>query len=57
MPARLMYTLDAYIVYRKNMTGTEYENYGRQYQTFQKIIAVYDTEPDNFPRYHYGALL
>lgn len=57
MSARLMYTLDAYIVYRKNMTGTEYENYGRQYQTFQKIIAVYDTEPDNFPRYHYGALL
>lgn len=36
------------------MTGTEYENYGRQYQTFQKIIAVYDTEPDNFPRYGTG---
>ena len=33
------------------MTGTEYENYGKQYQTFQKIIAVYDTEPDNFPRW------
>ena len=37
-------------LYRKNMSGTEYENYGRQYQTFQKIVAVYDTEPDNFPR-------
>ena len=33
------------------MNGSEYENYGNQYQTFQKIIAVYDTEPDNFPRY------
>jgi len=33
------------------MNGAEYENYGKQYQTFQKIIAVYDTEPDNFPRY------
>lgn len=33
------------------MNGSEYENYGKQYQTFQKIIAVYDTEPDNFPRY------
>lgn len=29
---------------------TEYTNYGRQYQTFQKLLAVYDTEPDNFPR-------
>lgn len=33
------------------MNGAEYDNYGKQYQTFQKIIAVYDTEPDNFPRY------
>jgi len=28
----------------------EYERYGRQYQYFQRIVAVYETEPDNFPR-------
>ena len=32
------------------MSESEYINYGRQYQSFQKILAVYDTEPDNFPR-------
>mmetsp|Transcript_12481 Transcript_12481/g.17126 ORF Transcript_12481/g.17126 Transcript_12481/m.17126 type:complete len:314 (+) Transcript_12481:2-943(+) len=37
-------------IHRKNLSETEYLNYGRQYQTFQKILAVYDTEPDNFPR-------
>lgn len=37
-------------VCRKNLTSAEYENYGRQYQSFQKLLAVYDTEPDNFPR-------
>eukprot|EP01032_Pedospumella_encystans_P020702 gene20702-23512_t len=37
-------------IHKKNMNGAEYDNYGKQYQTFQKIIAVYDTEPDNFPR-------
>ena len=37
-------------VQRKNLTLAEYENYGRQYQCFQKLLAVYDTEPDNFPR-------
>lgn len=37
---------------RKHLSGAEYQNYGRQYQTFQKILAVYDTEPDNFPRYN-----
>lgn len=25
-------------------------NYGRMYQCFQKILAVFDIEPDNFPR-------
>ena len=24
--------------------------YGAQYQYFQRIVAVYETEPDNFPR-------
>ena len=28
----------------------KYENYGKQYQVFQKLLAVYDTEPDNFAR-------
>lgn len=24
--------------------------FGRQYQYFQQLVAVYETEPDNFPR-------
>ena len=28
----------------------EYEKYGKQYQQFQRMVAVYETEPDNFPR-------
>lgn len=39
------------ILVRKNLSESEYNNYGRQYQTFQKLLAVYDIEPDNFPRY------
>lgn len=35
---------------RRDLSESEYGNYGKQYQTFQKILAVYDTEPDNFPR-------
>ena len=31
-------------------TREEYENYGKMYQTFQKLCMVYETEPDNFPR-------
>lgn len=37
-------------IHRKNLTQAEYNNYGKQYQCFQRILAVYDTEPDNFPR-------
>ena len=37
-------------LHKKNLSDQEYNNYGHQYQTFQKILAVYDTEPDNFPR-------
>ena len=33
-----------------SLSKTEYENYGRQYQLFQKLVAAYETEPDNFPR-------
>jgi signal recognition particle GTPase len=36
--------------HRRSLSESEYQNYGKQYQTFQKILAVYDTEPDNFPR-------
>jgi peroxin-19 len=28
----------------------DYERYGTQYQYFQRIVAVYETEPDNFAR-------
>jgi peroxin-19 len=37
-------------LHKKQMTKTEYTNYGKQYQVFQKILAVFDIEPDNFPR-------
>ena len=37
-------------LHKKNLSDQEYNNYGHQYMTFQKILAVYDTEPDNFPR-------
>lgn len=37
--------------HRRSLSEFEYNNYGKQYQCFQKILAVYDTEPDNFPRY------
>ena len=36
--------------HKSNLRDSEYNNYGKQYQTFQKILAVYDVEPDNFPR-------
>ncbi len=35
---------------RPNLREVEYLNYGKQYQIFQKLLAVYDIEPDNFPR-------
>jgi len=34
----------------QDLKKDDYERYGKQYQYFQKIVAVYDTEPDNFPR-------
>jgi peroxin-19 len=37
-------------LHRRSLSENEYNNYGKQYQCFQKILAVYDTEPDNFPR-------
>lgn len=32
------------------ITEDEYNNYGRMYQTFQKLVLTYEIEPDNFPR-------
>lgn len=32
------------------LSKEEYENYGKQYQYFQQIIATYDTEPENSNR-------
>merc|ERR1719231_787343 len=32
------------------LSREDYERYGAQYQYFQRIVAVYETEPDNFPR-------
>eukprot|EP01041_Mallomonas_annulata_P000380 gene380-693_t len=37
-------------MHKSNLSGNDYTNYGKQYQIFQKILAVYDTEPENFPR-------
>lgn len=37
-------------VHRPNLREMDYMNYGKQYQIFQKLLAVYDVEPDNFPR-------
>ena len=32
------------------MPETDYLRFGAQYQSIQRVLAVYDTEPDNFPR-------
>ena len=32
------------------MTRESYENYGKMYQCFQKLVLTYEVEPDNFPR-------
>jgi hypothetical protein len=37
-------------IHKQKLREAEYNDYGRQYQTFQRLLAVYDTEPDNFPR-------
>ncbi|CAM9128300.1 unnamed protein product [Phaeothamnion confervicola] len=36
--------------HRARFTQEEYTRYGTQYQYFQRVLAVYETEPDNFPR-------
>ncbi|CAM9570174.1 unnamed protein product, partial [Ectocarpus fasciculatus] len=37
-------------IHRPNLRESDYMNFGKQYQIFQKLLAVYDMEPDNFPR-------
>jgi peroxin-19 len=32
------------------LTQEQYINYGKQYQLFQKIVHVYETDPTNFER-------
>jgi len=34
----------------EKLSREEYENYGKMYMTFQKLVLVYETNPDNFPR-------
>ncbi|KAJ8614234.1 hypothetical protein CTAYLR_001163 [Chrysophaeum taylorii] len=36
--------------HREGLTSAEYVQYGTQYQYFQRIVAVYEHEPENFPR-------
>lgn len=36
--------------HKESLRESDYCNYGKMYQAFQKILAVYDVEPDNFPR-------
>ncbi|CAM9584690.1 unnamed protein product [Ascophyllum nodosum] len=36
--------------HRKSLAPSDYQRYGKQYQSFQRVLAVYETEPDNFPR-------
>lgn len=35
---------------REQLSAEDYERYGKMYQGFQRIVAVYETEPDNFAR-------
>ncbi|KAL7548285.1 hypothetical protein ACHAWF_016743, partial [Thalassiosira exigua] len=35
---------------KERLGDEEYKKYGMQYTYFQKIVRVYETEPDNFPR-------
>ena len=35
---------------KEDLSKEDYQKYGTQYQYFQRIVHVYETEPDNFPR-------
>jgi peroxin-19 len=36
--------------HREALPEPDYLRYGAQYQSMQRVLAVYETEPDNFPR-------
>ncbi|CAN0422680.1 unnamed protein product, partial [Scytosiphon promiscuus] len=36
--------------HKEALSPSDYQRYGKQYQSFQRVLAVYETEPDNFPR-------
>ncbi|GMF16542.1 unnamed protein product [Phytophthora fragariaefolia] len=47
----VMYDPMKQICERESLLSKEdYERYGKQYQYFQQIVAVYESEPDNFAR-------
>uniref|UniRef100_A0A7S1XKR9 Peroxin-19 n=1 Tax=Phaeomonas parva TaxID=124430 RepID=A0A7S1XKR9_9STRA len=35
---------------REHLSEDDYQRYGKMYQGFQRLVATYETEPDNFPR-------
>merc|ERR1711862_466311 len=35
---------------KKTLSDEEYNRYGNQYQYFQRIVAIYENDPENFPR-------
>lgn len=35
---------------KKSLSDKEYNRYGNQYQYFQRIVDVYENDPENFPR-------
>mmetsp|Transcript_1876 Transcript_1876/g.6320 ORF Transcript_1876/g.6320 Transcript_1876/m.6320 type:complete len:288 (+) Transcript_1876:16-879(+) len=51
-PAKLVCeTFPAWLaMHKETLTEDSYIKYGTQYQYFQRIVAVYEREPDNFPR-------
>uniref|UniRef100_A0A7S4R4K2 Peroxin-19 n=2 Tax=Ditylum brightwellii TaxID=49249 RepID=A0A7S4R4K2_9STRA len=36
--------------HKDHLTEEDYQRYGQQYQYFQRIVAVYETDPNNFSR-------
>jgi peroxin-19 len=37
-------------LHKEELPPEKYEIYGKQYQTFQRIVAAYELEPDNYAR-------
>ena len=47
---KYLFPLHLYDVHRKDLSPAEYDNYGKMYQTFQRLLSTYETEPDNCTR-------